>query len=91
MSLFAGFTPSWNVHTVTISSCLDVKKQPIQWSKCCLCQLKNNEKLETPKVDSYVSLQSQLQDMHKLNALPSLIYNKLLDDGPGIAVTLQII
>ena len=73
-----------------MASCLDVKKEPIQWSKCCLCQLKNNEKIQTPKLDSYLSLQSHLQDLHKLNALPSLIYDyKLLDEGPGIAETLK--
>lgn len=73
-----------------MASCFDVKKEPMQWSKCCLCQMKKNDKLQTPKADGYVSLQSHLQDLHKLNALPSLIYDyKLLDEGPGIVVTLH--
>ena len=73
-----------------MASCLDVKKEPIEWSKCCLCQLINNDKLQIPKADGYVSLQSHLQKLHKLNKLPSFIYGyKLLDEGPGIAVTLR--
>ena len=40
--------------TGTMASCLDVKKEPIQWSKCCLCQLKGIGKLQTPKDATYV-------------------------------------
>ena len=41
----------WNIyetrlHTVAMASCLDVKKEPIQWSKCCL--LSTEKQWQTP-------------------------------------------
>ena len=73
-----------------MASCLSVKKNLIDWAKCCLCQTKSLDKLQTPKTDGYSSLEQNLTQLHELGALPSFLYDfNLLNEGPGIALTLH--
>lgn len=61
------------------------------WELCCLCQSEKNELLQTPKEESLLTLERDLNDFKKINAVPSGITFRFdqLDDNPGIAATLR--
>lgn len=61
----------------------------IDWTLCCLCQSSKDEALQQPKEQGYSSLERDLNDFVQLNAVPSGIKVSELDDGSGIAATLQ--
>lgn len=72
-----------------MASCLDLQKTHMKWSMCCLCQLKKSEKLITPTAKGYSSIDSDLKVLASLNFLPITVNIELLDEGPGIAITLD--
>lgn len=72
-----------------MASCLHIRKLPMQWTLCCLCQLKTSEKLITPTVKGYSSIASDLKALANLGALPSTVNVDYFDEGQGTAITLQ--
>ena len=61
----------------------------IDWRMCCLCQSVKDEALQKPKEQGYASLERDLHDFEEINAIPSDIKVRELNDGLGIAATLQ--
>lgn len=61
----------------------------IDWALYCLCQSSKDDALQKPKEQGYSSLERDLNDFMRLNAVPSDIKVSELDDGSGIAGTLQ--
>jgi len=59
------------------------------WTLCCLCYSKKNEALMSVTEQGLLTLQRDLNDFIQLNALPTMISISRLDDGSGIASTLQ--
>ena len=59
------------------------------WTLCCLCYSKKNEALVNLTEQGSLTLQRDLNDFIQLNALPTIINISHLDDGSGIASTLQ--
>lgn len=66
----------------------------INWKLCCLCQIKNKEKLRyVANIPTHLShhlnqLAVNIEQFHALGALPTPINPKRLDDGRGIVNTL---
>ena len=80
-----------------MASCLDIEKlppKPMNYKLCCLCQTNTKEKLKTPHTLGYTSLETDLSDLSKYNALPSYLVEKglelkRLNEGNGIAKSLR--
>ena len=61
---------------------------PIEWHKCFLCQQNTAEKLQTPALDGYNSIVSNLLQFRQLNEVPVDIDFTQLDNEGDIEQTL---
>ena len=66
-----------------------INSNETDWTLCCLCYSKKNEALMSVTKQGSLTLQRDLNDFIQLNALPTMISISHLDDGSGIASTLQ--
>ena len=72
-------------------------KAPMNWLKCCICQTDGNSPLSNPQAnpvlhkrqESYQNLATNLEKCRESNILPMQVDIRSLDDGSGIAATLE--
>lgn len=71
--------------------------QPTDWRSCILCQQITSESLQCPadsmktdNVAGYLSLTRNITRFHDLKQLPICLDIERLDEGPGMAPTLQL-